>query len=109
MTLPVLLLLFGLCWGLHLVGIGAGLYGGRLLRMSRPDCIAAAIAGSQKTLPVGLYLFQKYFQADFPLALAPLVFYHASQMVLDTLIAERLRSGPREPGEEEELREVGSG
>ncbi len=95
----VLLLLFVLCWGLHLVGVAAGLFGGRLLALDRPDCIAAGIAGSQKTLPVGLYLFQTYFQADFPLALAPLVFYHASQMVLDTLLAERLRAGEPAPSE----------
>ncbi len=95
LTVPVLLLLFALCWGLHLAGVAAGLFGGEWLRLSRPDAIAAAIAGSQKTLPVGLYLFQTYFQASYPLALAPLVFYHASQMVLDTLIAERLRR--REP------------
>lgn len=91
LNVAVLLLLFVLCWGLHLAGVAAGLYGGELLRLERPDSIAAAIAGSQKTLPVGLYLFQTYFQAAYPLALAPLVLYHASQMVLDTLIAERLR------------------
>jgi sodium/bile acid cotransporter 7 len=91
LTLPVLLLLLVLCWGLHLAGVAAGLYGGEFLRLDRADRIAAAIAGSQKTLPVGLYLFQTYYQDDYPLALAPLVFYHVSQMVLDTLLAERLR------------------
>jgi len=97
LTVLLLVLLFVLCWGLHLAGVAAGFYGGRLLGLDRADSIAAAIAGSQKTLPVGLYLFQTYFQADYPLALAPLVFYHASQMVLDTLLAERWRRGEPAP------------
>jgi len=88
LTLPALLLVGLVSVGLHLTGAFGGLWGGRLLGLERGDYLAAAFAGSQKTLPVGLYLFQEYYQAHYPLALTPLVFYHVSQLILDTFIAE---------------------
>ena len=68
-----------------LLGIGFGL--SRALRIARADAIAVAFAGSQKTLMVGAYLAL----AVGPLAILPMVAYHAAQLVIDTLIADRLR------------------
>jgi sodium/bile acid cotransporter 7 len=68
-----------------LLGLGFGL--SRLLRISRADTIAVAFSGSQKTLMVGAYLAL----AVGPLAILPMVAYHAAQLVIDTLIADRLR------------------
>jgi sodium/bile acid cotransporter 7 len=77
------------CVGVHLVGLFVGLAGGRLLRIDRPQRIAAAVSGSQKTLPVSLVLFDAYFTA-YPLAVVPLVFYHFGQLLADTLVANVL-------------------
>ena len=104
-TAPVMLLLtIAACLAVHLAGVFLGLVMGRLIGLDRADRIAAAFAGSQKTLPVGLMLWGGYYQADYPLAVLPLVVYHAGQLLVDTLIADRLASGPggwRSPAEGE--------
>ena len=62
--------------------------------LDRGRQIAIAISCSQKTLPISLALFDRYFAraepTPFPLAVVPLLFYHAGQLLLDTLIAQRL-------------------
>jgi solute carrier family 10 (sodium/bile acid cotransporter), member 7 len=58
-----------------------------LLRLDRGDAIAVGFAGSQKTLMVGAYLAG----AIGPLAIVPMVAYHAAQLVIDTLVADWLR------------------
>jgi sodium/bile acid cotransporter 7 len=80
----------GLCMGLHLTALFAGLYSGKVLGFDRPSRIAIAFAGSQKTLPVALLLFETYFKDMHPLAVVPIVFYPVGQLVLDTFIAEQL-------------------
>ncbi len=64
---------------------GAGLAG--LLRFQRGDAIAVSFAGSQKTLMVGAYLAASIG----PLAIVPMVAYHAAQLVVDTLVADWLQ------------------
>jgi len=71
-----------------LLVLGAGL--AKLLRFERGDSIAVAFAGSQKTLMVGAYLAA----AVGPLAIVPMVAYHAAQLVVDTLVADWLRPDP---------------
>jgi sodium/bile acid cotransporter 7 len=68
-----------------LLSIGFGL--SRVLRIGRADAIAVAFSGSQKTLMVGAYVAL----AVGPLAILPMVAYHASQLVIDTLVADWLR------------------
>jgi solute carrier family 10 (sodium/bile acid cotransporter), member 7 len=53
----------------------------------RADAIAVGFAGSQKTLMVGAYLAM----AVGPLAILPMVAYHAAQLIVDTLVADWLR------------------
>lgn len=77
---------------LHLGTLAAGFWSGRWLGFSRPQYIAIAFAGSQKTLPVTLFLFKEYYQTDFPFALLPILVYHVGQLLLDTPIAARLAS-----------------
>ena len=77
--------------GLHLVALFAGLWSSGLLGIDEPRRRAVAFAGSQKTLPIALLLFNDYFGLQFPLAILPLLFYHVGQLVLDTLIAERMK------------------
>lgn len=61
------------------------------LGFDRPRSIAVAFSASQKTLPVSLFLFERYYQETFPLAIVPLLFFHVGQLLLDTLVADRLR------------------
>jgi solute carrier family 10 (sodium/bile acid cotransporter), member 7 len=82
------------CLATHLAALFGGLASGRLLGFDRPNRIAVAFAGSQKTLPVALVLFESYFQSAYRLALVPIVFYHVGQLVADTLIADRLSLHP---------------
>jgi sodium/bile acid cotransporter 7 len=72
-----------------LLVFGAGL--SKLLRFERGDAIAVSFAGSQKTLMVGAYLAT----AVGPLAIVPMVAYHAAQLVIDTLVADWLQAAPR--------------
>ena len=89
-SLVNVLLLVGLVTAIHttLLLFGAGL--AKLLRFERGDSIAVAFAGSQKTLMVGAYLAA----AVGPLAIVPMVAYHAAQLVVDTLVADWLRPNP---------------
>ena len=71
----------------HIALLASGFGLSRLLSFSPADAIAVAFSGSQKTMMVGAYLAL----AVGPLAILPMVAYHAVQLVLDTLIADALR------------------
>jgi sodium/bile acid cotransporter 7 len=71
---------------LLLMGFGSG----RAFSLPREDTIAVAFAGSQKTLMVGAFLAL----AVGPLAILPMVAYHAVQLVVDTLVADALVGKP---------------
>ena len=71
----------------HIALLTLGFVLSKLLRIDRPDAIAVAFAGSQKTLMVGAYLAL----AVGPLAILPMVAYHASQLIIDTLVADWLK------------------
>jgi sodium/bile acid cotransporter 7 len=90
LTAPALLTTAAVALGLHLSALSLALGGARALRLPRPDGIAAAFAGSQKTLPVALFLFAAYYEARYPLAVVAVVFYHVGQLLADTLVAEWL-------------------
>jgi sodium/bile acid cotransporter 7 len=83
-----------LCLSLHLAALYCGLWTSKGLGFDRPNQIASAIGGSQKTLPIALILFDAYFVRDFPLAVVPAVFYHFGQLIVDTFIAHRLVDRP---------------
>jgi len=74
----------------HVTLLVLGMVAGRRLRMAREDAIAVAFAGSQKTLMVGAFLALSVG----PLAILPMVTYHAVQLFVDTLIADWLRGQP---------------
>jgi sodium/bile acid cotransporter 7 len=95
------LLTLAACLGTHLLALAAGFWSSRLLGFDRPSTIAVGFAGSQKTLPVSLYLFDVYFRS-YPLAVVPIAFYHVGQLVLDTFIADLL-APPKEKSVEESL------
>jgi sodium/bile acid cotransporter 7 len=82
--------------GLHVLSLCFGLFTSRWMGIERGRQIAIAISCSQKTLPISLALFDRYFAhaepTAFPLAVVPLLFYHAGQLLLDTVIAQRLKA-----------------
>ncbi|MGD9634273.1 MAG: bile acid:sodium symporter family protein [Pirellulales bacterium] len=80
----ILLLVAGVTF-VHLSALGLGLKLSSLFGFSWPDSMAVAFAGSQKTLMVGSYVAL----AVGPLAILPMVAYHAVQLFVDTLIADR--------------------
>lgn len=71
----------------HVALLATGFGLAKLLRFTKADAIAVGFSGSQKTLMVGAYLAL----AVGPLAILPMVAYHAVQLLIDTLIADRLR------------------
>jgi sodium/bile acid cotransporter 7 len=74
--------------GLHLAMLWLGLWLARLLRCGWPDQVAVAFSGSQKTLMVGLHVAITYFGG---LTVLPMVAYHVIQLLVDTIIADRMR------------------
>lgn len=82
-----ILVMIGVVAAVHLVLLVAGFSLARGVGLSRPDAIAVGIAGSQKTIMVGLYVALSFG----PLAVLPMVAYHAAQLILDTVVADYWR------------------
>jgi sodium/bile acid cotransporter 7 len=98
------------CIAVHLVAMLISYWGARAAGYSREDQIAVSFAGSQKTLPIGVYIATdpKMFGnpnllgpgIGIPFAVFPMLMYHASQLFIDTAIADRFKSTDAEaPGE----------
>jgi len=67
----------------HLTMLATGYFLAWLLRMPRGDRVAVGIAGSQKTLLVGLQI-----GVDLGITILPMVVYHVSQLLVDTFIVD---------------------
>jgi sodium/bile acid cotransporter 7 len=80
----------------HLTALWVGLRSSQTLGFTWPDSIAVAFAGSQKTLMVGAYVAS----AVGPLAILPMVAYHAVQLFTDTLIADRWANADTETADD---------
>lgn len=87
------------CIGLHLAAMSIAWTGGGVFGFERRDRIAASIAGSQKTLPIGIYLATDPLTfggpavvagLPVPFAVFPMLMFHASQLFIDTIIADRM-------------------
>ena len=82
----------GLAVALHLFALASGYVSCHWLGFDRGRQIAVAFSASQKTLPVSLMLYEQYYMGAYPYAVMPVLFYHLGQLLLDTVIAARLRS-----------------
>jgi sodium/bile acid cotransporter 7 len=82
-----LLVMVALVLLVHLTMFATGYGLARLARMRREDRIAVAFSGSQKTLMVGLQVAM-----DAQVSILPMVTYHVGQLIVDTLLADRLRA-----------------
>lgn len=70
----------------HFVALCIGIGSARVFKMDRPSQIAVGIAGSQKTLMVGLQI-----ALDCGVSVIPMLAFHLCQLVIDTIVAERWR------------------
>lgn len=96
--LTAVLFVWASCVAMHLVALAVAWYGGGMLGFVRRDRIAASFAGSQKTLPIGVYLATDpevfggtgaFDGVSVPFAVFPMLMFHASQLFIDTLVADR--------------------
>lgn len=72
---------------IHLVVLTIGMLLARFLGYTRESQIAVGFAGSQKTLMVGLSTAM-----ELGVSIIPIVAFHTVQLILDTMIADRLKS-----------------
>lgn len=83
-------LIFLLCAVVHVLGLLVAHRAGRLFKLEREDAIGVLFSGTQKSLYVGVYVVATFFH-DLPAALLPLLAYHVMQLVIDTVVAERMK------------------
>jgi sodium/bile acid cotransporter 7 len=76
---------------IHLAALFVGFALGRIFGLSRENWIAVGIAGSQKTLMIGI---QIAIAEQWGIGLLPMVAYHATQLLIDTIVADRLSRRP---------------
>ena len=70
--------------GVHTAALAIGYFSAPLFGIARPQQLGIAIAGSQKTLMVGLQL-----ALASGVSVLPMVMYHVSQLLIDTVIVRR--------------------
>jgi sodium/bile acid cotransporter 7 len=68
---------------LHMFVLVAGYWLAGVAEFPRPERIAVAFSGSQKTLMIGLLVC-----IQLGVSLVPMVLYHAVQLILDTFVAD---------------------
>jgi sodium/bile acid cotransporter 7 len=59
--------------------------------LDRPSVTAFTIHTSQKTLTVSYIVWAGYFAAQFPMAMIPAIGYHLTQMIMDSIVAQKFR------------------
>lgn len=82
------------CIVVHVTGLFSNLFLGKMFRFHPRDRIASAIAGSQKTLPIAVFVAtdaSMFGDAGIPSAVFPLLMFHTSQFFIDTILADRHR------------------
>ncbi|PKN67107.1 MAG: hypothetical protein CVU57_03935 [Deltaproteobacteria bacterium HGW-Deltaproteobacteria-15] len=63
----------------------------RFMGLDRPSVTAFTIHTSQKTLTVSYIVWAGYFAAQFPMAMIPAIGYHLTQMIMDSIVAQKFR------------------
>jgi predicted Na+-dependent transporter len=77
---------------LHVALVAFTFQASTLLGLSAANRTAVVFCGAQKTLPNGIYLWDRFFPAN-PYGAIALVAYHVFQLVLDTLLVPWLGPG----------------
>lgn len=88
-SFPVVELILGVaCLVLvHIIVLYFGRHTAKQLKMTQQEQIAVAFAGSQKTLMIGLSI-----AVSLQVSILPLLAFHSLQLVIDTVIADRISS-----------------
>ncbi len=85
--------------GIHCMALAIGVAAARALGASAAEQIAVGLAGSQKTLMVGLQI-----ALDCGVSVLPMIIYHVGQLMIDTLVvqrwAERQKAAAVAPGQQ---------
>lgn len=99
-TMISILLVWASCIVVHLAAMGLGWFGSGLMNFSRENRSAIVFASSQKTLPIGVLIATAPNMLGhpdllgpgmgIPFAVFPMLMYHASQLFIDTVIADNL-------------------
>ena len=84
----------GVCASLHLLLLVWTGWSSRLVGLEPATRTAVILCGAQKTLPNGIYLWDRFFAAN-PYGAVPLALYHVFQLVADTLLVPWLPSARR--------------
>lgn len=85
-----------LALSVHTLALMGGWWISGALQLSREDRVAVAIAGSQKTLMVGLQI-----AIDCGVSMLPMILYHVGQLVVDTIftgVTQKATAGSYRPG-----------
>ena len=88
LTLQASLIVWGSCIALHLAAAALGWLASGFFGFSESDRRAIVLAGSQKTLPIGLLVSEA---TGMPFSIIPMLLFHGSQLFIDTWIAGRLQ------------------
>jgi len=83
----VVMLVIITCAAIHLLALALGIVAAKQVGSDRAGQIAVGISGSQKTLMVGLQI-----AIDCGVSVFPMLAYHLSQLIIDTMIAERWKN-----------------
>lgn len=79
------------CVALHLAAMWIAWKAAVKLKVPEADARACVMAGSQKTLPIGIVLSDA---SGMPFSILPMLMFHASQMFIDTAVAAKLKARP---------------
>ncbi len=93
LTVPSVVWVWACCIALHTAALHFARYVGRAFGFSDRDLIAVAFAASQKTLPIGVLIAtdpSMFGNRGVPFAVFPMLMYHASQLFIDTWVADRI-------------------
>ena len=85
-----MVLIFAFAVVVHVLLLAANFGLARLIRLDRPSTSTFTIHCSQKTLTVSSLVWGGFFSVLYPAALIPVIAHHISQMLLDTVVAERM-------------------
>lgn len=83
----VVLLVIVTCVAIHLLAFWIGIFTAKQTGSGRDGQIAVGFSGSQKTLMVGLQI-----AIDCGVSVLPMLVYHLSQLITDTIIADRWKT-----------------
>jgi len=82
---------FAFMIGLHVLILAMNYAISRMIRLDRASTATFTIHTSQKTLTISYIVWAGHFATLYPMALIPAIAYHLTQIIMDTLVAQRFR------------------